>query len=198
MEIEFRRTGERRYAVVIGRGDGSILEMSPAPGFDPLMPHDLLHYVVESELGLRSGIFGQIAKGGGAGTFRVIPTMTQGRRDAARRRRRLAKRGARLFREGRGDSSMSERAVCICHREWLTRRADAVRRQLNDGRFSAARANRAPRATQSNDVISDEQLNRICARLERLSGRWARLGIGESVTVEWPEGRRSAARSNNT
>ena len=183
MEIEFRRTGERRYAVVIRRPDRSILEMSPAPGYDPLMPHDLLHYVVESELGLRSGIFGQIAEGGGAGTFHLIPTTTEGKREAARRRRRLAKRDVRLLREGRRDSSTSESAVYICQREWLTRCAGPQR----DG-FSKAGERRVPRAKASDGVISGECLNRICARLDQLSRQWASIGIGGSLTVEWPGG----------
>ena len=168
MNIEFRRTGERRYAVVIQRPDWSTLEMNPAPGYDPLMPHDLLHYVVERELGLRSGIFGQIADGGGAGTFHLIAPTTEGKREVARRRRRLARRDARLLREGRRDCSTSERAVSAGHREWLARRADPA----HDG--SKARAKRAARTMGSDGIIADECLNRICARLEQLSRRWAR------------------------
>ena len=63
MEIEFRRTGERRYGVIIHRAGHTPMEMNPAPGYDPLIPHDLLHFIVENELGLRQGIFGQIAEG---------------------------------------------------------------------------------------------------------------------------------------
>lgn len=69
MDVEFRRTGEKRYAVVIRRPDDTVLEMNPAPGYDPLLPHDLVHFVVERELGLQLGIFGQIAKGGGGFTL---------------------------------------------------------------------------------------------------------------------------------
>lgn len=39
----------------------ALVEMNRAPGYDPLMPHDLLHLIVESELGLTRGIFGQLA-----------------------------------------------------------------------------------------------------------------------------------------
>lgn len=75
MEVEFRRTGERRYAVTIFRKSYAHIEMNPAPGYDPIMPHDLLHLAVESEIGLRCGIFGQIAAGGNAGTFHTIPSI---------------------------------------------------------------------------------------------------------------------------
>jgi hypothetical protein len=55
MQVEFQKTGERRYAVIIKREDLPDMKMNPAPGFDPLMPHDLLHFLVEEELGLRRG-----------------------------------------------------------------------------------------------------------------------------------------------
>jgi hypothetical protein len=69
MRVEFHKTGERLYAVVILRENLPDLKMDPAPGFDPLMPHDLLHFIVEEELGLKRAIYGQIALGGTTGTF---------------------------------------------------------------------------------------------------------------------------------
>lgn len=182
MKIEFRRTGERRYAVTVHRRDQTVLEMSPAAGYDPLMPHDLLHYVVESELGLRSGIFGQIADGGDAGTFHAVPAETGGRREAARRRRRLAKRGARLLRDGRSDSSASERAVSICLREWVARRARPARQSPG-----VSEAPVAGRGGAEDDVVPGRSLDRILARLDGLSRQWAGLRVGESVVVEWPD-----------
>ena len=50
MRVEFKKTGERRYGVFIKRIDLPDLEMNPAPGFDRLMPHDLMHFPVEQEL----------------------------------------------------------------------------------------------------------------------------------------------------
>ena len=185
MEIEFRRTGERRYAVIIHRDDRSMLEMSPAAGYDPLMPHDMLHYVVERELGLRFGIFGQLAKGGSAGTFHIIAETNEGGRETARRRRRLEKRGARLLREGQRDSSVSERAAHICYQEWQTRRAAKRQAVVSYGR-SKAGDTRADRVTAATGGIPEECLGRVCARLDKLSRKWAQLDIGESVTVAWP------------
>jgi hypothetical protein len=174
MEIEFRRTGERRYAIRVRRADRTMLEMSPAPGYDPLMPHDLLHYVVERELGLRCGIFGQLAQGGRAGTFHLIAPVTARRREAARQRRHLGKRDARLLRQGRQDALASEGAVYVCQQAWATRRA-AAGRGTTDGKRAAAGG------------ITDERLTRICARLDELSRQWARLQIGQSITVVWPD-----------
>jgi hypothetical protein len=174
MDIEFRRTGERRYAIMVRRADRTMLEMSPAPGYDPLMPHDLLHYVVERELGLRSGIFGQIAQGGCAGTFHLTAPATTGRREAARQRRHLNKRDARLLREGKRDGLASEGAVHVCQQAWEMRRAAAVRNTVN--------------GKPAGSEITDERLTRILARLDELSRQWASLQIGESITVDWPDG----------
>ncbi|MGJ4944430.1 hypothetical protein ACQR1W_27955 [Bradyrhizobium sp. HKCCYLS1011] len=52
MSVSFIRTGERRYPVRATLDDGRVLEMNPAPGFDPWMPHDLQHFIVEKCLGL--------------------------------------------------------------------------------------------------------------------------------------------------
>src|SRR5687768_4258754 len=46
MEVTFTRTGERRYSVSV-EGPGIVTAvMDPAPGYDPLLPHDMAHFVV--------------------------------------------------------------------------------------------------------------------------------------------------------
>ena len=79
MTLVFRRTGQRRYAVEVQRPGLPDLEMNPAPGYDPLMPHDMMHLVVEAQLGLTRGIFGQLAAGGTAGTFHLATKATKAR-----------------------------------------------------------------------------------------------------------------------
>lgn len=48
-----------------------VQSLSPAPGYDDHIPHDLVHSVVEAELALQSGVFGRAARGGG--TFIAAP-----------------------------------------------------------------------------------------------------------------------------
>jgi len=79
MKVQFHRTGERRYAIVVLREGQEPLRMDSAPGYDSLMPHDLQHLIVEQELGIRLGIFGQIAAGGTAGTFHHLHNGTEER-----------------------------------------------------------------------------------------------------------------------
>ena len=109
MNVTFTRTAERRYRVSI---DGPGIEpsyMEPAPGYDAHLPHDAAHFIVESVLGIRGGIFGQLAAGGHARTFR---------RGAQRARSRVAKRGDRLAVANRDDAALSERAVFAATCVW--------------------------------------------------------------------------------
>jgi hypothetical protein len=83
--------------------------MEPAPGYDERLPHDMAHFVVENELGINGGVFGQLAAGGHAGTFR--PTVEEDRR-------KLAKRGKRIATTNRKDASLSERVIFRAWQIW--------------------------------------------------------------------------------
>jgi hypothetical protein len=108
MKVTFTRTGERRYRVSVD-GTGVVPSfMEPAPGYDARLPHDMAHFVVENELGIRGGIFGQIAAGGHAGTFH--PTFKQ--------KRKVVKRGKRMARANRADSMLSEQVVYVASQTW--------------------------------------------------------------------------------
>jgi hypothetical protein len=186
MRVSFRRTGERRYAVEVGRADDDVRIMDPAPGFDPLMPHDLLHLVVEDVLGLQGGIFGQLAAGGHAGTFRPADDAELGHRERARERRRDAKRGGRIQREGRSDAARSERATYLCLYEWLARAPDAAHRARARAMAAEAGNIHARLSDEERLALDVAALTRACARLDRLSARWQRLQVGESLDVTWP------------
>lgn len=181
MDVQFRRTGERRYAVIILRENQAPLEMNPAPGYDPRMPHDLLHFIVESELGLRQGIYGQIAQGGTAGTFHATASGEPQPRKTARLRRRLAKRGEQLQRTGQQDAALSEQATELCLSEWLSRSSQAERKP---------RSAPMPAPILARTLsLSAQQLERICARMDELSAQWSGLQIGQSLTIRWAENR---------
>jgi hypothetical protein len=182
MQVEFRRTGQRRYAITILRKDYPMLEMNPAPGYDPIMPHDLLHLVIEKELGLHQGIFGQIAAGGNAGTFHTIPSSNENKREAARLRRKVGRRGKRLLREGRAESALSERAVYLCLNEWLARSTGQNRKTV-----TVQLSSKDNYLAEDGDILTGEVLNRVCANLDQVSEQWASLKIGESFAVTWPE-----------
>src|ERR1044071_6725293 len=121
MILVFRRTDKQRYAVEVQRPGRPDLEMNPAPGYDRLIPHDMMHLVVEAQLGLTRGIFGQLAAGGNAGSFHLSVKSDQSSRELTRTRKRETKRGKRLMKNGRDECLESERATFICWQEWRGR-----------------------------------------------------------------------------
>lgn len=187
MVVVFRRSGERRYAVYVKRPPYSDLEMNPAPGYDPLVPHDLMHLIVEAELGLTHGIYGQLCSGGDAGTFHAAANKRETSREIARLRRRVKTRGAKLLRSGKDDCAQSERATYICWQAWLGRSGSASKK--------TTAAKMAQQAKEVRDVAADAELaalnagklDEICEHLDELSAYWSNLKVGQSMTVRWPD-----------
>lgn len=113
--MTFTRTGERRYRVSV-EGAGVVSSfMEPAAGYDARLPHDMAHFVVENELGITGGVFGQLASGGNAGTFQ--PTEKQPNRKAA-------KRGKKVAATNRQDALLSEKLVYIAWQVWNNERLE--------------------------------------------------------------------------
>ena len=109
MRVTFTRTGERRYRISV-TGPGVVESwMEPAPGYDARLPHDMAHFVVENELGIKGGVFGQLAAGGTANTFHPV--------DEARKRN-LVKRGRKIAARERKDALLSERCVAVACGRW--------------------------------------------------------------------------------
>jgi hypothetical protein len=90
VRVTFRRTHRRGYAVDISLDHGEDLTMNPAPGYDDLLPHDLVHLLVEIRWGMRDGIYGDVASGGNAGTFRLADARPEGSPRASAHARRAA------------------------------------------------------------------------------------------------------------
>lgn len=109
MKVTFTRTGKRRYRVSV-EGPGLVSSwMEPAPGYDERLPHDMAHFVVENELGISGGVFGQLAAGGHAGTFTAT---------AESRKKKVVKRGNRLAAANRRDANLSERIIWLAWSTW--------------------------------------------------------------------------------
>lgn len=187
MILVFRRTGQRRYAVEAQRSGFPDVVMNPAPGFDPRMPHDLMHLVVEAQLGLTRGIFGQLATGGDAGTFHIPATPGADSRKLARARKRVSARGKKLLKVGRDDCVQSERATFICWQEWLARSSSPKERKQSQTMAQQATEVRDTASGNELRVLNDRKLDEICEHLDQLSACWLRLRVGESMAVAWPD-----------
>lgn len=83
--------------------------MDPAPGYDPRLPHDAAHFIVERALGIKGGIFGQLAAGG-----LFVAHLAKD----VRNRRKAKKQGQALFKENKADALFSEHAVYAVQSRW--------------------------------------------------------------------------------
>jgi hypothetical protein len=184
MSVAFIRTGERRYAVRAMPEGAPALEMNPAPGFDPLMPHDLQHFIVEKHLGIDGGVFGRLAAGGTAKSFHALADGLSSR-DASRLRRKQGAKDQRLMPDRTGDYARSERATYVCWHDWLSHVSDPVlRARAAEMRETAGHLLRqmspAERASYTARKLRD-----IRAEFERLSARWSALRIGDNLVEPW-------------
>jgi hypothetical protein len=170
MTLVFHRTGQRRYAVEAQRSGFPDVQMNPAPGYDALIPHDMIHLVVEAQLGLTRAVFGQLAAGGDAGTFHIPSKAGENVRAIARARTRVKVRGRKLLKDGRDECVQSEQAAHICRHEWLTRSSSAEPR----------------RAGTQLRAVDQGKLDEICEHLDQLSRHWSSLEVGQSMAVAWP------------
>jgi hypothetical protein len=172
MHVRFKRTAARRYAVVITLPGETPQAMDPAPGYDDDIPHDLVHYVVEAELGLANGVYGRASRG--AGTFITTREHDEGPRERARKQRKQRKREKALAvhdARGAADMSQSERLAGLCDIAW---------RRKHGQRADPLRAAPVPRAE---DVAAIE---RVVVRLDLIAPLWRALPVGQELTFEWP------------
>lgn len=187
MVVVFRRVGERRYAVEARRSEFPDLEMNPAPGYDQLIPHDLMHMVVEAQLGLSGAVFGQLASGGDAGTFHPVFRNNEKTREIARVRTHVKDRGKKLLRKGRDDCSESERATYICWQYWLARAQSTDRKATSGSMAEQAKQVRNVASVRESGALNQRKLNEICEHLDELSSLWSKLEVGQSIAVRWPD-----------
>lgn len=173
MDVTFERTGERRYAVIVSSAGQPARRFDPAPGYDDDIPHDLVHYVVEAELGLTTGVYGRAAAGGG--TFVAMANDGASARERSRQQRKQRKREDKLRdvdEAGAKEMETSERLAALCDVAWRRRhgqRADPLRK--------------APQPASAEDVV---RVERVVARLDQLSPLWRALPVGGALAFVWP------------
>ena len=154
MNVTFTKTGERRYKISV-EGKGVVPSvMDPAAGYDPRLPHDMAHFVVENTLGLM-GVFGQLASGGHAHSFRPIDEPKNSR---------SKKRGDRISTSNRRDAELSEKVIFLTQRTWMGGPMDDV---------------------YPVKEVSADEIARICREFDAVSGVWSKLKVGESMTLVW-------------
>jgi hypothetical protein len=162
MRIEMVRVGDR-YFTEVERDDGAVVRLG-GPGAQGI-PHDLVHYVVESELRVDRGFWGKVARGENVGKVEYVRAPT---------RRRPA-----LGHAPRGKGGDVEAIVGLVHRihRLPERTESAVRESLDTSLTPSVRARAG---------LDSKAVLRMCRRLDDLGGRWAKLGNGGRLVLDWP------------
>jgi hypothetical protein len=172
MNVAFRRTGVRRYAVIVIVVGEPSRAMDPAPGYDDDIPHDLVHYLVEAELGLTYGVYGRAARG--AGTFITTAQRDVSPRGRARKQRKQQRRERALAAQDAhhgAEMARSERLAALCDVAWRRKHGQ----HADPGR--------------SAPVLGPEDtadVERVVARLEEIAALWRALPVGEELVFQWP------------
>lgn len=171
MNVAFRRTGARRYAVIVTLPGEPARVMDPAPGYDDDIPHDLVHYLVEAELGLTFGVYGSAQRG--AGTFRTSESTGTARERARKQREQRRREQALRARDAQHADEMarSERLAGVCDVAW---------RRKHGQRPDPGRA--APVLK----VEDAAHVERVVARLEAVAPLWRALPVDGELVFEWP------------
>jgi hypothetical protein len=173
MKVRFRRTGVRRYAVVVTLAGEPSRAMDPAPGYDDDIPHDLVHYVVEAGLGLTNGVYGRAARG--AGTFITTEERDVSPRERARKQRKQQRRERALAAQDTGhaaEMAESERLAALCDVAW---------RRKHGQHPDPGRSAPVPRKEDAADV------ERVVSRLDAIAPLWRALLIGDELVFDWPD-----------
>jgi hypothetical protein len=168
VRVTFRKTHRRGYAVDISREHAQDLTMNPAPGYDALLPHDLVHLLVELHWGLRDGIYVDVAAGGNAGTFRLAENRPAD--ETAREWSRRARR-ARV-RKGGSDINRSETLASVVHSRWNAAKHGRPLPPWYDRNVEASGA-------------TESEIAGALRMADELSARWQRVQIGHGLTVDW-------------
>lgn len=183
MKVHFIRSGERRYSMRIERARLPVLVMDPAPGFDRDLPHDMVHFAVEAALGLGTGVFGQIAAGGDAGSFHVEADGALPAKERQRAARKQVAKGVKLIRAQGREGELSELAAFLFDIAWRSQsRPDSAAQRAALGE---ARRTRASLSADERARIDAAQ-PRVFADFERLSKAWRALPVGDALILEWP------------
>ena len=171
MRIVVHRLDRTRYRSVIDRDDG-VRYLLDGAGAKGRLPHDLVHYVVESELGLDRGFWGSIADGA------VFPSMTW---LYGRRRPHATERGEAVMRANNDPLNASEIMAAIF--------AAALERDFAGGEIALAgeihRRWTSRAGGGGGTDPSRTETARIAAALRDMAERWERTPVGESLAVAW-------------
>ncbi len=119
MRIVFTKGPGTSYDIAVHRETGAALAPRNGPGGHPYLPHDLVHFLVEAEAGIKLGVYGRLAAGDNGLFWPADPTE---RNKAARRRESKPMQPSP---QAQADMARSEELAGISVPVWEVRRGHA-------------------------------------------------------------------------
>lgn len=163
--------GERADWIEARRGDGSV-ERENVPHKGPIA-HDLVHFAVETGLGMDRGFWGMIA--GGHSPQQIVEIAKAAGHASAKRAATPDPKFVQAI--------QVERIVESFEAESWSGGND------NNSLRAMAEAGCDQSLVACPD-LANEDLDRVRSRLGELAGQWSALAVGETLTLDWPlEGR---------
>lgn len=159
MKVTFTKVHAKRYCVSVEGSGIDPVKMHPAPGYDERLPHDVAHFIVENELGILGGVFGQLASRGTAGTF--FPQEAKKHSQEARERKKARRRGTEIAKANKNDALFSEHAIYAAQSRWEKHEI------IPDTKIPA------------------KDIQRIIEKFESFAAEWSKLPVGGSITLDW-------------
>jgi hypothetical protein len=170
MLVSFHREAGRAYHSFARRPDGVVVRLKGGSynPFDPPLPHDVAHLVVEDELGLDRGLWGVIAAGGMFPQNAVV---------SGRQKPHAAQRARSVVKAAQEDLNQAEIVV------------GAVCRIVHGGLEHDQRLiDRLTGRWRPGSLIPDA-IPRISERLRDAAARWDAVPVGGSLELVWGEAR---------
>ncbi|MEU5345767.1 hypothetical protein AB0H18_33875 [Streptomyces sp. NPDC020766] len=162
MRIVFTKGPSTSYGIAVHRETGAALAPRNGPGGHPYLPHDLVHFLVEAEAGIKLGVYGRLAAGDNGLFWPADPA----ERNRASRRRKS--KPVKASPQSRADMARSEELAGIAVPVW------EVRRGHTTALPAYVRAHEVPPV-----------VDHIVARLDEYADRWHALPVGGSLELTW-------------
>ena len=166
MRIVALRTGEERDRVYVHRDDGTEVSWSWA-SYGESLPHDLVHWVIESRLGLTEGFWGLVASG-------VDPA-------------RVNKAAERIATGVHLRDTTGRDTSDLVQAEMLTAAVGALAWQSPDEALAVLAESCSGFGVEVPDGFDAERLTWVAEQVETWAARWRALWPGDSLELEFPD-----------
>ncbi|WCB92089.1 hypothetical protein DSM104299_00771 [Baekduia alba] len=166
MDVTFHREAGRAYYALARRPDGVVVHLRGGSynRFEPPLPHDIAHLVVERQLDLERGVWGTLEAGG------LFPLASV---HAGRQKPRASARGKDITKANSLDLNVAEvavAAVCMIVHGELPHDDRAITRLTGHRRPS---------------TLTPQAIPPLADRLREAAWQWRGVPVGGTLTLAW-------------